>query len=182
MVIPVCDGDGREEQFIELLADLRREYGPEGPVEEFHVVKITEAMWKHRRATRAEKAVVREAVVWKGEPPTLFGKSTVASMLFAIGKGEEGVEDYGPLSQPSLLGSPHHARECRRIRAPQIAKPEPIVDLLKCMSDAAYNSLEGWLSGADQLRDDYCAIQALPSELVMNKILRYETVAQKRLD
>jgi hypothetical protein len=34
VVIPLCDGEGTEEQFARLLADLQQEFQPEGPIPE----------------------------------------------------------------------------------------------------------------------------------------------------
>jgi hypothetical protein len=50
------------------------------------------------------------------------------------------------------------------------------------MTAKAHSSAEGWSSCAQQLREDYYAMDALPSELALNKILQYETVAQKKFD
>src|ERR1022692_3132186 len=59
VVIPLCDGEGSEEQFRALFVDLREEFQPEGPLEEFYVGEIAKSMWRFRRATYAEKGSVR---------------------------------------------------------------------------------------------------------------------------
>src|ERR1019366_4102489 len=59
VVIPLCDGEGSEEQFARLLADLKQKFQPEDPLEEFYVEDLAKSMWRIRRATCAEKGSVR---------------------------------------------------------------------------------------------------------------------------
>src|SRR5664280_3120023 len=76
VVIPLCDGEGSEEQFARLLADLEQEFPPEGPLEELYVEKLAKSVWRFRRATCAEKGSVRRRKVpdiyfdWKTKPIT----------------------------------------------------------------------------------------------------------------
>ena len=64
---------------------------------------------------------------------------------------------------------------------------EPKVDhrflpFLDWASNMAHNCADGWLSCGEEMIDDYHAVHALPSELAMNQILRYEKAAQKKFD
>src|ERR1039457_78172 len=52
VVIPLCDGEGSEEQFAQLLADLKQEFRPEGPLEELYVEKLAKALWGSREGSR----------------------------------------------------------------------------------------------------------------------------------
>jgi hypothetical protein len=61
VIIPDCDGYTAEKDFKLLLDSLHQEYQPVGVYEEWLVVKIAEAMWRLRRATRCESGSVRES-------------------------------------------------------------------------------------------------------------------------
>src|SRR5664280_3759492 len=51
VVIALCDGEGSEQQFAGLLADLKQAFQPEGPLEAFYVEDIAKSMWRIRSAT-----------------------------------------------------------------------------------------------------------------------------------
>jgi hypothetical protein len=63
VVIPLCDGEGSEEEFARLLADLEQEFQPEGRLEKFYVEEIAKSMWRVRRSTCAEKGSARRGKV-----------------------------------------------------------------------------------------------------------------------
>jgi hypothetical protein len=65
VAIPVCDGEEAEKDFLSLLNEAHEEVRPVGFYEEWLVVKIAEAMWRLRRATRCETGSIREAAIWK---------------------------------------------------------------------------------------------------------------------
>lgn len=60
IVIPAHDEDDADpqKQFSGLLADLQKEYRPEGASEVFCVAQMAECMWKQRRISRSEKSLV----------------------------------------------------------------------------------------------------------------------------
>ena len=69
VVVPVCDGDDSEFQFGRLVSDLQREYQPEGPSEAIYVTTMAQALWKHRRASRCEAAMLTNVNWWEGQRP-----------------------------------------------------------------------------------------------------------------
>src|SRR5664280_248208 len=68
VVIPVIDGADSGE-FPRLVADLQREFQPEGPAEEFYVAEMAKSMWRVRRASLCEKGSVRSEAMWAGNRP-----------------------------------------------------------------------------------------------------------------
>jgi hypothetical protein len=186
VVIPVCDGDGCGEQFTELLADMRQQYQPEGPFEEFCVVQIAECMWKLRRATRAERGSVRDFVLWKGDPPNAYrGAQPHMMALASLEKAKEEIRTTGTLCPTaeyavfSILGL-EPIDENYTPTEPKI--DDKFLPFLDWLSRMAHNCVDNWLSCGEEMIDDYHASKALPPELVMNQILRYEKAAQKKLD
>ena len=79
VVIPLCDGEGSEQQFARLLADLNQEFRPEGPLEELYVEKLAKSMWRFRRATCAEKGSVR-----RGKLPDIYVRLKTKPVTDAI--------------------------------------------------------------------------------------------------
>lgn len=70
VVIPSCDSeDSRDDvprkQFANLLAALQQEYNAETISELFWVDQIADCMWKQRRMSRSENALVRAAIDMK---------------------------------------------------------------------------------------------------------------------
>ena len=62
VVIPLCDGEGSEEQFAQLLADLKQEFRPEGPLEELYVLRSsTSRSWRRVCGDFAERPARRKA-------------------------------------------------------------------------------------------------------------------------
>jgi hypothetical protein len=60
VVIPICEGS--EEQFAQLLADLKQEFRPEGPLEELYVLRSsTSRSWRRVCGDFAERPARRKA-------------------------------------------------------------------------------------------------------------------------
>jgi len=60
IVITVGDGKENEEEFVNLLDQLKSYYDPQGAMEEMLVEKIAVAYWRLRRALRYERGMLRE--------------------------------------------------------------------------------------------------------------------------
>ncbi len=190
VVIPVCDGDRSGEQFGTLLADLQKEFQPEGPSEEFWVVQIAECMWRLRRATWAEKGSVQNATKWNGEPPNVWTLALpYMKPLHIVTEALEEITATGTLSPESYAKIFPFLETQQQVRGFEetlsSAKPKidaQLIELLErlsvTLSEQATKIHSSW-----QLREeDYYAENALPPEAIMNKILRYERSVQRKLD
>jgi hypothetical protein len=112
VVIPLCDGEGSEEQFAQLLADLKQEFRPEGPLEELYVEKLAKSMWRFRRATCAEKGSVR-----RGKLPDIYVRLKTKPITDAIGivqSAQMEIKTTGTLSPAAYAAV---LAEIRRIQA-----------------------------------------------------------------
>jgi len=105
VVIPLCDGEGSEEQFVALFADLWQEFQPVGPLEKFYVEEMARSMWRLRRATCAEKGSVRRRKV-----PDIYlhlKSSTYCGRNLHCAKRTKGAQDYrDPLASSLCVSSP----------------------------------------------------------------------------
>jgi hypothetical protein len=110
VVIPICEGS--EEQFAGLLADLKQEFRPEGPLEELYVEKLAKSMWRFRRATCAEKGSVR-----RGKLPDIYVRLKTKPITDAIGivqSAQMEIKTTGTLSPAAYAAV---LAEIRRIQA-----------------------------------------------------------------
>lgn len=181
LVIPVCDGDRSAEQFTELLVDVRHEFQPEGPFEEFCVVQIAECMWRLRRASRAMEGSVRNLLLWESDPPNPYWEALpYLKTISTLDKAKEEIMTTGTLSPASYAAVLSPLGLIDSSTEPKI--DDKFLPFLEWMRDMAQNSTEGWLSCAHQMSEDYYAMHAIPSEAAMNKILGYEKAAQKKFD
>jgi hypothetical protein len=190
VVIPVCDGDGSGEQFGKLLADLQKEFQPEGPSEEFWVVQIAECMWRLRRATWAEKGSVQNAANWNGKPPSLLQQvGSHRNSISIVQRVQKEISDTGTLSPSSyerilpmlrIYNSFTGAEETYSSTEPMI-DPQLIASL-NWMIVGLEKSIDNAIISKQQREEDYYAENALPPETIMNKILRYERSVQRKLD
>jgi hypothetical protein len=99
VAIPVCDGEEAEKDFLSLLKEAHEEFRPVGFYEEWLVVKIAEAMWRRRRATRCENGSIREAVIWKGHRDYDQVLKGLATDLNLLENAEAQLRGSGTLSQ-----------------------------------------------------------------------------------
>ena len=182
IVIPACDGDESEKQFAMLLVDLQREYQPESPFEEFCVVKIAKCMWEFRRVTRAEKSSIQNAASWEGTPPDPLALSEVHLVQSAILKEVlEKVKTTGTFSPEEYAAVVATLPPERR----DMAQAELYDHVLASLEEdlrIADKCVDYWFRIAEEMKKDYYAAHALPSEATMNSILRCERRAQKKLD
>jgi hypothetical protein len=188
VVIPLCDGEGSEEQFAQLLADLKQEFRPEGPLEELYVEKLAKSMWRFRRATCAEKGSVR-----RGKLPDIYVRLKTKPITDAIGivqSAQMEIKTTGTLSPAAYAAV---LAEIRRIQAcgPQseegIILTEPKIDdqflvLLERCRELLEMALEGVPRMLEEELENSFPTHALPSDSVVNDILRYEAAAEKRSD
>jgi hypothetical protein len=192
VVIPICDGEGSEEQFARLLADLQQEFQPEGPLEKFCVAEIAKSMWRLRRATCAEKGSARDSMRSKwGKPLDVYEQAQpFMERMSILQSAEQEIKTTGTLS-PAAYAAVLPILKLGQGPVPQaeerFSPTEPkIDDHFLVELDWQYGLLDGALDkrllmGEGEL-EDYHAIHALPLETNMNKIFQYETAAQKKLD
>jgi hypothetical protein len=188
VVIPLCDGEGSEVQFARLLADLKQEFRPEGPLEELYVEKLAKSMWRFRRATCAEKGSVR-----RGKLPDIYVRLKTKPITDAIGivqSAQIELKTTGTLSPAAYAAV---LAEIRRIQAcgPQseegIILAEPKIDdqfllLLEKCRKLLEMALEEVPRMLEEELEDSRPTYALPSDSVVSDILRYETAAEKKFD
>jgi hypothetical protein len=188
VVIPLCDGEGSEQQFARLLADLNQEFRPEGPLEELYVEKLAKSMWRFRRATCAEKGSVR-----RGKLPDIYVRLKTKPITDAIGivqSAQMEIKTTGTLSPAAYAAV---LAEIRTIQAcgPQseegIILAEPKIDdqfllLLERCRKLLEMALEGAPRRLEEKLEDSRPMYALPSDSVVSDILRYETAAEKEFD
>jgi hypothetical protein len=181
LVIPVCDGERSGQQFTELLVDVRQEFQPEGPFEEFCLVQMAECMWRLRRASRAVRGSVRNFLVWESEPPSTYREvQYYIKAVSTLERAKKEIMTTGTLSPASYAAVLSPLGIINSSTEPKI--DDQFLPFLEWMTAKAHSSAEGWSSCAEQLEEDYYAMHAIPSELAMNKILQYERAAQKKFD
>ncbi len=188
VVIPICDGEGSEVQFARLLADLKQEFRPEGPLEEPYVEKLAKSMWRFRRATCAEKGSVR-----RGKLPDIYVRLRTGPITDAIGivqSAQIELKTTGTLS-PAAYTAVLAVMEKTKVCGPQseegIILAEPKIDaqflllLERCrkLLEMALEEVPGML---EEELEDSRPTYALPSDSVVSDILRYETAAEKEFD
>jgi len=188
VVIPLCDGEGSEEQFARLLADLQQEFQPEGPLEEFYVGKIAKSMWRLRRATCAEKGSAR-----RGKVPDIYLYLKTKPILDAIGivqSAQMEIKTTGTLSPAAytaVLAEIRKIQACGARPEEGISLAEPRIDdqfllLLERQGKLLEMALEEGRRMIEEEVEDSYPTHALPPDSVVNDILRYETAAQKEFD
>jgi hypothetical protein len=114
VVIPICDGDKAEKGFESLLDSVHGDFQPVGVYEEWLVLKITECMWRLRRATRCESGSVRELAVWDDHPDNdelILGLPTEIGTLT---EAEEQLRNSGTLSHETYAQVPPLVEEDRQ--------------------------------------------------------------------
>jgi hypothetical protein len=197
VAIPVCDGEGSEKQFARLLADLRQEFQPEGLLEEFYVGEIAKSIWRLRRATRAEKGSARYSmrparslVEQFSRPPDVYEQAKpFMEMLSILQSAKQEIKSTGTLSPAAytaVLPILKLGQGC--VPQPEGKNPsEPKIDdhflvELNWQYRLIDDALDSRLRMGEEEIENYHAIHALPPEETMNKILRYETAAEKEFD
>jgi hypothetical protein len=171
-----------------LLADLNQEFRPEGPLEELYVEKLAKSMWRFRRATCAEKGSVR-----RGKLPDIYVRLKTKPITDAIGivqSAQIELKTTGTLS-PAAYTAVLTVMEETKVCGPQseegIILAEPKIDnqfllLLERCRKLLEMALEGVPRWLEEELEDSRPMYALPSDSVVNDILRYETAAEKEFD
>lgn len=196
VVIPGCDGDESEEEFARLLADVWREFRPEGTFEDFWVVQIAECMWRFRRTTRAESGSARNGRRHKAPPTGWELSRVVRDKLTMLETAQEEIKTSGTLS-PALyapvfailrdLGLIKPGRNDMAQTKGSNGPPGLKIDGLFLSSlergiKSASKVVDSLYSQGNEMAKDHIAEAALPPEPAMNKILHYERAAQKKFD
>ena len=185
VVIPLCDGEGSEQQFARLLADLKQEFRPKGPLEELYAEKLAKSMWRFRRATCAEKGSVRR---WK--LPDIYVQLKVKPITDAIcivQNAQIELKTTGTLSRAAYTAV-LPVIEKIQASAPQLedgnSPAEPKIDdhFLERQKKLLEMALEGAPRRLEEDLEDSRPTYALPSDSMVSDILRYETAAQKEFD
>jgi hypothetical protein len=186
VVIPVIDGADSGE-FPRLVADLQREFQPEGPAEEFYVAEMAKSMWRVRRASLCEKGSVRSEAMWAGNRPLVgveLSKLTDIE-LSILKKAQEEYEGTGTLSRATyqillpLLNDNYPIDLGLRIAQRNLEPLYMVQTPTESVSDELFHNS---LNVGAEVVEDYYAGHALPPEAAMNQILRYEKAAQKKFD
>ena len=199
MVIPSCDGDcyeddDPEEQFSRLIEALQEEYKPEGPSEAFCVAVIAECIWKQRRLSRSEKRFVVAEVGLDTIPP---GPPTRVDQLFyelsVLEDAQKEIATTGTLS-PATYKTVLYPLELARtdVLRPRWLQPKDdstpsevkLDDQFVASLDEAKTKLGARLifAAGDKKLRDYAAARALPGEVEMDQLLRYDRALQKKFD
>lgn len=194
VVIPACDGEESGEEFAELLVEVLQEFRPEGVFEEFCVEQIAECMWRIRRATRAQKGSARNARLDQRPPYGWELSSSAVDKLVILENAQEEIKTTGTLS-PAVYAavSPHLPLlwMVGRNDMPQAEEAngpsEPKIDdfflfSLKSEIEMRRHTVDFLTKTGDEMVENHFAESALPPEQTMDKILRYETAAQKKFD
>ena len=188
VVIPLCDGDGSEEQFARLLADLEQEFQPEGRLEKFYVEEIAKSMWRVRRSTCAEKGSVRPR-----KPPDIYiqlKSQPVIDDLRVVESAQTETKATGTLSPAAyaaVLAVIVGTRGCVTQPEDGNISAEPRIDdqflrLLEKQKTFLEMVLENLRSFLEKEFEDSRPTYDLPSDSVIDNIFRYEAAAQKEFD
>ncbi len=173
VVIPICDGSESSEDFEFLLNWLHLEFRPGSALEEFWVGQIAGCIWKLRRVNIAEKGIVEKAAGEKTlEIPDLFSDEAW------LEQAHDEIKAKGTLSSPVL------ELVCATLEARHLdTAPDKIEASLKtCIEQKKeFSKLVSPLV-IKQALADFGAADALPAEADMNRILRCQKSAQKKLD
>jgi hypothetical protein len=201
VVIPSCDRDGYqngndpEEQFSKLLEALQQEYKPEGPSEVFWVAHMAECMWKQRRVSRSERSFVVAQVGWEWKSSDApMAAERLGDEIFILETAQEEIETtrtLSPATYAAVLSPLHLARtgtllpacslEAENDSSPRVAKLD---DQFVASLEEAKAKLQRTLRSLmiKKKEDDYYAARALPQEVDMDQILRYDRALQKKFD
>jgi hypothetical protein len=188
VVIPLCDGEGSEEQFAGLLADLKQEFRPEGPLEEFYVEEMAKSMWRIRRATCAEKGSVRRRKV-----PDVYlhlKAKPVTDAICIVRSAQKELKTTGTLSPEgytALLPVIEKIQACGTQPEDGNSCAEPkIDDQFVLLLERHRELLEMALAATHRMTNEEVAdsypTHSLPSDYVIDDIFRYEAAAEKKFD
>jgi hypothetical protein len=188
VVIPLCDGEGSEEQFVELFADLRQEFQPVGRLEEFYVGEIAKSVWRLRRATCAEKGSVRRSKV--SDMYLHLKALPVTEAICIVQSAQRELKTTGTLSPAAyaaLLPVIEKIQACGPQPEDGIVPAQPKIDDQFLLSLARHQELlEMALKETHRMTEeefeDSLPTNALPPDSVINHIFRYEAAAQKNFD
>jgi hypothetical protein len=199
VVIPSCDGDpyeddDPEEQFSRLIEALQEEYKPEGPSEAFCVAVIAECMWKQRRLSRSEKRFVVAQVGLDTIPP---GPPTPVEQVFwelsILKDAQKEIASTGTLS-PATYKTVLYPLELARteVLRPRWLQPKDdsspsevkLDNQFVASLEEANTKLEFmfWRLMTKKKQNDYHDAHALPEEVEVDQILRYDRALQKKFD
>ena len=188
VVIPLCDGEGSEEQFARSLTDLQQEFQPGGPLEEFYVGEIAKSMWRFRRATCAEKGSVRPRKLLdicfdlKAQP--------ITDAICIVESAQRELKTTGTLSPSAyakVLPLIEKMQACVAKLEGEIVPAAPKIDdqllpLLERQRQLLEEALKARHFMTEKEFEDSRPTHALPSDSVLDNVLRYEAAAQKRFD
>ena len=187
VVIPLCDGEGSEEQFARLLADLEQEFRPEGPLEEFYVGEMAKSMWRLRRATCAEKGSVR-----RRKPPDIYVQlkaEPITDAICTVQSAQNEIKTTGTLSPAAYTAVLTVIKKMQSVAQREGGNicAEPKIDdqfllLLERQGELLEMALEERQRMTEKEFEDYHPMNALPPDSAINDIFRYETAAQKKFD
>ena len=188
VVIPLCDGEGSEEQFARLLADLKQKFQPEDPLEEFYVEDLAKSMWRIRRATCAEKGSVRRRRL----PDIYFDLKAkpITDAICIVQSAQRELKTTGTLSPAAyaeVLPVIERMQACvAQLEGGSIPAEPKIDDQLLPLLERQRELLEIMLKAQHRMTEeeveDSRPTHALPSDSVVNNILRYEAAAEKEFD
>jgi hypothetical protein len=186
VVIPLCDGEGTEKQFARLLADLKQEFRPEGPLEEFYVGEMAKSIWRIRRATCAEKGSVRRRNV-----PDVYLRlkaQPITDAISIVQSAQSEIKTTGTLSPEAYTAVLPVIRNIQgpmaRLHGESIPADPKIDDQLLPLLERQGELLEMALEARHRMTEEEVEanqpVNALPPD--SNDVFRYETAAQKKLD
>jgi hypothetical protein len=204
LVLWQVDGEDSDEEFAKLYANLKLEYRPEGPTENYYLEEMAKSMWRIRRATRYEQGSLRkETRSWDPQKPKIgwVVAAPATAKLEILENALEEIETTGTLSlagyqevlslltdddqeaPPILtLGSGDMAQSEEGISP---AKPNIDKQFLASLNDEVKS--QQWkvrcdTSLGDQQVEDYFADRILPGRCEMEHIFGCEKTAHNQFD
>ena len=208
--VVISDGDGKEsqEEFDELLSQLRENLRPRGMLEEMLVERIAVCYWRLRRAVRAEVGLTRleldhvrlkydRELHLEANPDNLYNSSTLDKMLRCLEDARKDIEETGTIGESVLMrlerwmkGDGPFVEKCllltetllsRRKKEVREAAQASLVELISQEKDKVTRIREYIIGVEKKEVNAMTASKALPPVEVTDKILRYETAIERQL-
>jgi len=191
VVNDICDGEWSYEEFSLLLDRLLNEHAIEGALEHCFVTQMAEAMWKLRRATQCENALVRNYTTSNElRPDKDLQSASFQRSSCVIGNASEEIRTQGFLSQaayPAVLQEVELARQDAVLLEKSIAPAEVQIDeqslaRLKGRKQRLDDAAKDWGYLNKARYQDRIVGNSIAPAVDMDKILQYRKAAQKDFD
>ena len=173
-----------------MLADLEQEFQQEGRLEKFYVEEIAKSLWRLRRAACAEKGSVRRM-----KPSEIYirlkSKPIIDDVLILESKSAQKelkiTGTLSPAAYVAVLTVMETTNACVSQPENENIPAEPKIDdqflpLLERQRKILEMAVLEMRRTIEEEFEDSLPTHALPSDSVIDNILRYEAAAQKKYD